>query len=59
MNYNLDTIIKVDESLCITYGSCARACYEVEAYNRLTSTEDRVEGTLAWNEKCKPLFKGR
>lgn len=33
--------------------------YEVECYNRLTSTEDRVEGTLAWNEKRKPVFKGR
>jgi enoyl-CoA hydratase len=32
--------------------------YEVEAYNRLTGTEDRVEGTLAWNEKRKPVFKG-
>lgn len=33
--------------------------YEVECYNRLTGTEDRVEGTLAWNEKRKPIFKGR
>lgn len=33
--------------------------YEVEAYNRLTGTEDRVEGTLAWNEKRKPIFKGK
>ena len=33
--------------------------YEVEAYNRLTGTEDGVEGTLAWNEKRKPIFKGR
>ena len=33
--------------------------FEVEAYNRLTDTEDRVEGTLAWNEKRKPNFKGR
>jgi len=33
--------------------------YEVECYNRLTDTEDRVEGTLAWNEKRKPVFKGR
>jgi enoyl-CoA hydratase len=33
--------------------------YEVEAYNRLTGTEDRIEGTNAWNEKRKPVFKGR
>jgi enoyl-CoA hydratase/carnithine racemase len=33
--------------------------YEVECYNRLTGTEDRVEGTLAWNEKRNPVFKGR
>lgn len=32
--------------------------FEVEAYNRLTGTQDRVEGTLAWNEKRKPVFKG-
>lgn len=32
--------------------------YEVEAYNRLTGTADRVEGALAWNEKRKPIFKG-
>ena len=33
--------------------------FEVEAYNHLTGTEDRVEGTNAWNEKRKPVFKGR
>lgn len=33
--------------------------FEVEAYNRLTDNEDRVEGTLAWNEKRNPNFKGR
>jgi enoyl-CoA hydratase/carnithine racemase len=32
--------------------------FEYEAYNRLTSTQDRVEGTNAWNEKRKPVFKG-
>ncbi len=32
--------------------------FEVEAYNRLTGTQDRVEGNLAWNEKRKPIFKG-
>jgi enoyl-CoA hydratase/carnithine racemase len=33
--------------------------FEVEAYNRLTVTEDRREGVLAWSERRKPLFKGR
>jgi len=33
--------------------------FEVEAYNRLTVTEDRLEGVLAWNEKRKPVFNGR
>ena len=32
---------------------------EVEAYNRLTGTEDRREGVEAWNERRKPQFKGR
>jgi enoyl-CoA hydratase len=33
--------------------------FEVEAYNRLVDTEDRREGVLAFNEKRKPVFKGR
>jgi enoyl-CoA hydratase/carnithine racemase len=33
--------------------------FEVEAYNRLVHTEDRLEGVLAWNEQRKPRFKGR
>jgi enoyl-CoA hydratase/carnithine racemase len=32
---------------------------EVEAYNRMISTEDRHEGIRAFNEKRKPEFKGR
>ena len=33
--------------------------FEVEAYNRLTGTEDRREGVDAWNENREPKFKGR
>jgi enoyl-CoA hydratase/carnithine racemase len=33
--------------------------FELEAYNRMVSTEDRLEGVRAFNEKRKPDFKGR
>jgi enoyl-CoA hydratase/carnithine racemase len=33
--------------------------FEIEAYNRLPPTEDRREGVAAFNEKRKPVFKGR
>ena len=33
--------------------------FEVEAYNHLVETEDRYEGIKAFNEKRKPVFKGR
>jgi enoyl-CoA hydratase/carnithine racemase len=33
--------------------------FEVEAYNHLIDTEDRMEGVLAFNEKRKPNFKGK
>lgn len=33
--------------------------FEVEAYNHLVDTEDRLEGVAAFNEKRKPHFKGR
>ncbi len=33
--------------------------FEVEAYNRLVSTEDRLEGVLAFNEKRQPVFTGK
>ena len=32
---------------------------EVEAYNRLIGTEDRLEGIAAFNEKRKPRFQGK
>jgi enoyl-CoA hydratase/carnithine racemase len=33
--------------------------FEIEAYNHLVETEDRYEGVRAFNEKRKPVFKGR
>jgi enoyl-CoA hydratase len=33
--------------------------FEIEAYNRMVSTEDRLEGVRAFNEKRKPDFQGR
>jgi enoyl-CoA hydratase/carnithine racemase len=33
--------------------------FEIEAYNRLVPTEDRIEGVRAFNEKRKPDFKDR
>ena len=33
--------------------------FEIEAYNRTVPTEDRQEGIRAFNEKRKPVFKGR
>eukprot|EP01031_Cornospumella_fuschlensis_P046390 gene46390-56808_t len=33
--------------------------FEIEAYNRLVGTEDRHEGIASFNEKRKPIFKGK
>ncbi|MEJ8836057.1 enoyl-CoA hydratase/isomerase family protein [Ramlibacter sp. AN1133] len=33
--------------------------FEIEAYNRLITTEDRLEGVRAFNEKRAPQWKGR
>jgi enoyl-CoA hydratase len=39
-------------------GLGAGYAFEIEAYNRLVPTFDRVEGIRAFNEKRKPNFKG-
>ena len=33
--------------------------FEIEAYNRMVPTADRREGIASFNEKRKPVFKGR
>jgi len=33
--------------------------FEIEAYQRMVKSEDRLEGILAFNEKRKPVFKGK
>jgi enoyl-CoA hydratase/carnithine racemase len=33
--------------------------FEIECYNQAVTTEDRLEGVRAFNEKRKPIFRGR
>jgi enoyl-CoA hydratase/carnithine racemase len=33
--------------------------FEIEAYNRMVPTDDRREGIRAFNEKRKPIYKGK
>jgi len=41
--------------MSVSYG----LAFEIEAYNRLVATDDRREGVLAFNERRKPIFRGR
>jgi len=33
--------------------------FDVDAYNKMVGTEDRLEGVRAFNEKRKPKFQGK
>ncbi len=33
--------------------------FELEAYNRMVPTQDRIEGVRAFNEKRRPRFTGQ
>ena len=33
--------------------------YEIEAYNRMVPTQDRLEGVRAFNDKRPPKFEGK
>jgi len=49
------------KSMQIASGSDLHTGYlfEIEAYNRMVPTEDRLEGVRAFNEKRKPAYRGQ
>jgi enoyl-CoA hydratase/carnithine racemase len=47
--------INMSQQVDITSGFA----YEIEAYNRLLTTDDRIEGIRAFNEKRKAIFLGK
>lgn len=55
------SIRQAKKSLNMSMQTDARNGYmfEIEAYNRMVPTEDRLEGIRAFNEKRKPVYKGK
>jgi len=55
------SIRQAKKSLNMSMQTDARNGYmfEIEAYNRMVPTEDRMEGIRAFNEKRKPVYRGK
>lgn len=55
------SIRQAKKSLNMSMQTDARNGYmfEIEAYNRMVPTEDRLEGIRAFNEKRKPVYRGK
>lgn len=55
------SIRQAKKSLNMSMQTDARNGYmfELEAYNRMVPTEDRLEGIRAFNEKRKPIYRGK
>jgi enoyl-CoA hydratase len=55
------SIRQAKKSLNMSMQTDARNGYmfELEAYNRMVPTEDRLEGIRAFNEKRKPVYRGK
>src|ERR1700733_1153169 len=51
--------IKQSVNLGLNMDLSSGMMFEIEAYNRMVPTEDRREGIRAFNEKRKPVYKGR
>ncbi len=51
--------IKQSVTIGIGLDLASALAFEIEAYNRMVPTEDRREGIAAFNEKRRPMFRGR